>query len=48
MLSRRKMLLSSAGAALAAPSVVTTLRAEESWPAREVHAICMFPARHRR
>ena len=43
MLSRRKMLLSSAGAALAAPSVVTTLRAEESWPAREVHAICMFP-----
>jgi tripartite-type tricarboxylate transporter receptor subunit TctC len=43
MLSRRKMLLSSAGAALAAPSVVITLRAEESWPAREVHAICMFP-----
>jgi tripartite-type tricarboxylate transporter receptor subunit TctC len=43
MLSRRKVLLSSAGAALAAPSIVTTLSAQENWPAREVHAICMFP-----
>jgi tripartite-type tricarboxylate transporter receptor subunit TctC len=43
MLSRRKMLISSAGAALAAPGVVTTLRAEENWPTREIRAICMFP-----
>ena len=43
MLSRRKMLMSSAGAALAAPGFMATARGEENWPMREVRAICMFP-----
>ena len=43
MLSRRKMLTSSAGAALAARGIVTTAWSEENWPTRELHAICMFP-----
>ena len=43
MLSRRKMLMSSAGAALAAPGIMSTAWGEENWPMREVRAICMFP-----
>jgi tripartite-type tricarboxylate transporter receptor subunit TctC len=43
MLSRRKMLMSSACAALAAPGFMATARGEENWPMREVRAICMFP-----
>jgi tripartite-type tricarboxylate transporter receptor subunit TctC len=43
MLSRRKVLMSSAGAALAAPRIMTAAWAEDAWPTREVHAICMFP-----
>ena len=43
MLSRREMLTSSAGAALAAPGIVTTAWSEETWPTREIRAICMFP-----
>ena len=43
MLSRRKLLTSSAGAALAAPGIVTTAWSEENWPTREIRAICMFP-----
>jgi len=43
MLSRRKMLMSSAGAALAAPGITSTAWGEENWPMREVRAICMFP-----
>jgi tripartite-type tricarboxylate transporter receptor subunit TctC len=39
MLSRRKMLISSVGAA----AIVTRAAAEDTWPTREVHAICMFP-----
>jgi len=42
MLSRRQMLMSSAGA-LAAPAIGTTAWGDENWPTREVHAICMFP-----
>ena len=43
MLSRRRMLMSSAGAALAAPGIMSTAWGEENWPMREVRAICMFP-----
>ena len=42
MLSRRQVLTSSLGAALATPAV-NRLMAQEAWPAREIHAICMFP-----
>src|SRR5262245_9806111 len=41
MRSRRQMLLSSLGA-LAAPALVA--RAQDVWPLRDIHAICMFPA----
>ena len=44
MLSRRKLLVSSAGAALAAPNLITSAFAQDAWPAKEIHAICMFPA----
>ena len=44
MLSRRKLLVSSAGAALAAPFISTGSFAEDEWPAKEIHTICMFPA----
>jgi len=37
------MLMSSAGAALAAPGITSTAWSEENWPMREVRAICMFP-----
>ena len=43
MLSRRNMLATSVGAALAAPSLAGNLFAQDAWPAREVHTICMFP-----
>ncbi|HEY4775203.1 MAG TPA: tripartite tricarboxylate transporter substrate binding protein [Xanthobacteraceae bacterium] len=42
MLSRRELLVSSVAAALA-PAVSTQVLAQEAWPAREIHAICMFP-----
>ena len=44
MLSRRKLLLSSAGAAIAAPAIVSSAFSQDAWPSREIHAICMFPA----
>jgi tripartite-type tricarboxylate transporter receptor subunit TctC len=44
MLSRRQLLVSSAGAALAAPAIVNGAFAQDAWPSREIHAICMFPA----
>jgi tripartite-type tricarboxylate transporter receptor subunit TctC len=44
MLSRRKLLVSSAGAALAAPAIVSSAFSQDAWPNREIHAICMFPA----
>ena len=43
MLSRRRLLASSMGAALAAPHLATQVFAEENWPTRDVHSICMFP-----
>ncbi len=43
MLSRRELLATSVGAALAAPSIADNLFAQDTWPAREVHTICMFP-----
>ena len=43
MLSRREMLLSSLGAAVAAPAISNESFAQENWPAREIHSICMFP-----
>src|SRR5262245_31349078 len=43
MLSRRRLLLSSVGAALAAPQLAPRGFAQESWPARDIHTICMFP-----
>lgn len=43
MLSRRKLLLSSVGAALATPAVSTNIFAQDVWPSREIHSICMFP-----
>ncbi|MGZ5804982.1 MAG: Bug family tripartite tricarboxylate transporter substrate binding protein [Xanthobacteraceae bacterium] len=43
MLSRREMLLSSMGAALSAPTFSTGTWAQENWPTREIHSICMFP-----
>ena len=44
MLSRRKLLVSSAGAALAAPTILSSAFAQDAWPAKEIHTICMFPA----
>jgi tripartite-type tricarboxylate transporter receptor subunit TctC len=43
MPSRREFLTTSASAALAAPMLSTGLFAQEAWPTREVHTICMFP-----
>ena len=43
MLSRRTLLASSIGAAFAAPQLTTTAFGQETWPARDVHSICMFP-----
>jgi tripartite-type tricarboxylate transporter receptor subunit TctC len=43
MWSRRTVLLSTAGAALAAPGIMPAAWAQDTWPAREIHAICMFP-----
>jgi tripartite-type tricarboxylate transporter receptor subunit TctC len=43
MLSRRTLLASSIGAAFAAPHLTTSAFAQETWPARDVHSICMFP-----
>jgi tripartite-type tricarboxylate transporter receptor subunit TctC len=44
MLSRRSLLTSSIGAALAAPHLSTQVFAQQDWPARDIHSICMFPA----
>lgn len=44
MLSRRKLLVSSAGAAVAAPGLMRTAFAQDAWPSKEIHTICMFPA----
>lgn len=44
MLSRRKLLVSSAGAALAAPTLISSAFAQDAWPSKEIHTICMFPA----
>jgi len=44
MLSRRRLLTSSIGAALAAPHLSTQVFAQQDWPARDIHSICMFPA----
>jgi tripartite-type tricarboxylate transporter receptor subunit TctC len=44
MLTRRQILKSTAGAALASPFVTTSGFAQEAWPAKEVRAIAMFPA----
>jgi tripartite-type tricarboxylate transporter receptor subunit TctC len=43
MLSRREMLLSSLGAAVAAPALPASAFAQDAWPKREIHSICMFP-----
>jgi tripartite-type tricarboxylate transporter receptor subunit TctC len=43
MLSRREMLMSSLGAACAAPGLATGTFAQDAWPSREIHSICMFP-----
>src|SRR5262245_11645051 len=44
MLSRRNLLASSIGAALAVPHLGTEVFAQQDWPARDIHSICMFPA----
>jgi tripartite-type tricarboxylate transporter receptor subunit TctC len=44
MLSRRKLLVSSSGAALAAPTILSSAFAQDAWPSKEIHTICMFPA----
>jgi len=43
MLTRRALLKASAGAALAAPGLAAPSFAEDAWPSREIHSICMFP-----
>jgi tripartite-type tricarboxylate transporter receptor subunit TctC len=43
MLSRRDLMKSSLGAALAGPALTTAGFAQDMWPAREIHSICMFP-----
>ncbi len=43
MLSRRRMLLSSLGAAVAAPAISRGTFAQDAWPSKEIHSICMFP-----
>ena len=43
MPSRREILKSSLGAALAAPALSTKILAQDAWPEREIHSICMFP-----
>jgi len=43
MLSRRKVLLSSVGAALAAPALSRSALAQDAWPSKDIHSICMFP-----
>ncbi len=43
MLSRRRVLLSSLGAAVAAPALSRGTFAQDAWPAKEIHSICMFP-----
>ena len=43
MLSRRRMLMSSLGAAVAAPALSRGTFAQDAWPSREIHSICMFP-----
>lgn len=42
MLSRRNLLMSSLGAAVAAPAFSARAYAQDTWPAREIHSICMF------
>ncbi len=44
MLTRRDLLKTSAGAALASPLAGASAFAQEVWPAKEVRAIAMFPA----
>jgi tripartite-type tricarboxylate transporter receptor subunit TctC len=43
MLSRRTLLASSIGVVFAAPRLTTIALGQETWPARDVHSICMFP-----
>lgn len=43
MISRREVLKSSLGAALAAPAIATASLAQDAWPSKDIHAICMFP-----
>jgi tripartite-type tricarboxylate transporter receptor subunit TctC len=42
MLSRRRVLLSSLGAAVAAPALSRGAFAQDAWPSKEIHSICMF------
>ena len=44
MLTRRDLLKSSAGAALASPFAAAPGFAQDAWPSKEVRAIAMFPA----
>jgi tripartite-type tricarboxylate transporter receptor subunit TctC len=43
MISRRRI-LELGGAAFCAPMLAGTARAQDAWPAREIHTICPFPA----
>ena len=43
MLSRRRMLISSLGAVVAAPALSRSAFAQDAWPSKDIHAICMFP-----
>ncbi len=43
MLTRRNMLMSSMGAALATPAIATVGWAQDAYPSKEIHSICMFP-----
>jgi tripartite-type tricarboxylate transporter receptor subunit TctC len=43
MLSRRNLLKSSIAAAVAAPGLATSVLAQDAWPAKDIHTVCMFP-----